>query len=54
MKTRLSLILLGSVLMATTSLTSPCLAVPVAANAQPLAPERVFADPDLSGPKAVG
>ena len=54
MKTRLSLILLGSVLMATTSLTSPCLAVPVAANTQSLAPERVFADPDLSGPKAVG
>ena len=55
MKTRLSLILLGSVLMATTSLTSPSLAAPAAAaKAQPLTPERVFADPDLSGPKAVG
>ncbi len=55
MTTRLSLILLSSVLMATTSLTSPCQAAPArAANAPPLTPERVFADPDLSGPKAVG
>ncbi|WP_443747370.1 DPP IV N-terminal domain-containing protein [Asticcacaulis solisilvae] len=41
--------------MATTSLTSPSLAAPAAAaNALPLTPERIFADPDLSGPKAVG
>ena len=42
--TRLPLILLGSFLMTTTAI----------AQTTPLTPERVFADPDLSGPKAVG
>ena len=52
---RLSLIVMGSFLMATTSLTSMASAqTPAAMAAQPLTPERVFADPDLSGPKAVG
>ncbi len=57
MKTRLSLAVLASVLMSSTSLaggavaqTSPAASVAVT----PLTPERVFADPELSGPKAVG
>lgn len=55
MKIRLPLVLLGSILMSTTMMTQPVFAQTVPATAPvPLTPERVFADPDLSGPKAVG
>ena len=58
MKTaRLPLILMGSLLMSTTMLTGTAMAqnAPSAASqAAVLTPERVFADPDISGPKAVG
>ncbi len=58
---RLPLILLGSVLMTTTMMTgvamaqtSTSLAPATATQAPPLTPERVFSDPGLSGPSAVG
>ena len=57
MKTaRLSLILMGSFLMTTTMMTGAAMADTAAAVAQQtaLTPERVFADPALSGPSAVG
>ena len=56
MKTRLSLAVLASVLMSSTTLAGGAAAqtTPAVATSQPLTPERVFADPDLSGPKAVG
>ena len=57
MKTnRLSVILMGSFLMATTSLTGVAMAQTpaAAATAAPLTPERVFADPSLNGPSANG
>ena len=47
----LSLILMGSFLMTTTALIHPGMAD---TPPTPLTAERVFADPDLSGPKAVG
>ncbi len=51
---RLPAIVLGSVLMSTTMLTGGLMApAAVAATAQiPLTPQRVFADPSLSGPSA--
>jgi len=54
--TRLSAILLGSFLMTTTMMTGAAMAQAPAASVQqtPLTPERVFADPALSGPSAVG
>ena len=64
MKSRLPLAVLASVLMSSTVLAGGALAqsAPAAVAtagspltpAKPLTPERVFADPDLSGPKAVG
>ncbi len=55
MKSRLPLAVLASVLMSSSILAGGTLAqsAPTVA-ATPLTPERVFADPDLSGPKAVG
>ena len=58
-KTRLPLVLLGSFLMSTTMMTQAVQAQTATATATapamtPITPERVFADPDLSGPKAVG
>ncbi|ESQ73845.1 peptidase S9 [Asticcacaulis sp. AC402] len=51
------MLLFGSFLMSTTMMTPPALAQNSAvaqAPASVLTPERVFADPDISGPKAVG
>src|SRR6185312_17201287 len=60
MKSCLPLAVLASVLMSSTlpaggalAQTSPVNA-PTLAHLTPLTPERVFSDPDLSGPKAVG
>jgi dipeptidyl-peptidase-4 len=56
---RASAVVFGAFLLSTTMMTGVAMAqAPAAANApaqaMPLTPQRVFADPDLSGPKAVG
>lgn len=61
MKSCLPLAVLASVLMSSTlpaggalAQTPPAVAPTLLAHLTPLTPERVFSDPDLSGPKAVG